>query len=239
MTTQVIQSPVWLARQFTDALGNRLAGGRVYTYVQNNNPTVQQTTYANTTADNTGTLYGDSPNTNPIILNESGMMDTGFFVISGNEYTYVLTDYLGNFLEQYPPRINYLAAYSVTCGNGDSTYTPPGRYNGYATQPCFNAYAGVTGANIGFGSFTTLSNAAHWATPTGIFMDEDGGLVILWPTADIGTISWSSVVITNDSTTVTIPVSISTTIFPTGYFGWLVPPAVSWTIGDTYNVSFL
>jgi hypothetical protein len=83
----LVLSPVWNGQQFLDQNGNLLAGGQIYTYA-GGSFTVQQTTYTDDS--------GDTPNTNPIILNASGNMDTGFWITEGVYYNYQLLDTYGN-----------------------------------------------------------------------------------------------------------------------------------------------
>jgi hypothetical protein len=74
-------SPVWNGTQFLTTEGYPLAGGKIYTYEAGSFDTLK-TTYT----DNTGT----SENTNPIILDSSGRMPTGIWLIPGEFYNLVL-----------------------------------------------------------------------------------------------------------------------------------------------------
>ncbi len=98
---QVILSPTWTGKQFKDSVGNLLANGKLYTYV-NGSFTEQQITYATyqeVYANSETQIWGDAPNSNPIILNASGFMDTGFYLVSGLSYNFAVYDAFGNQIE--------------------------------------------------------------------------------------------------------------------------------------------
>ena len=76
--------PVSLApsprQQYTDANGNPIVGGQLFTYLSNTS------TKAATYTDGSGT----SANTNPIILDDAGRIPNGLFLINGVSYSFVL-----------------------------------------------------------------------------------------------------------------------------------------------------
>lgn len=80
-SSTVLASPQWNGIQFFDKNGNVLAGGQIVTYA-GNSWTVQQTTYADDS--------GETPNTNPIILNINGVQDTGLWLTPDVYYNFQL-----------------------------------------------------------------------------------------------------------------------------------------------------
>ena len=89
MTTLAL-SPIWNGTQFFDANGNVLSGGQIYSYMAGSN-SVQQTTYAD------GNQV--TPNTNPIVLNGSGVIPTELWFLPGVVYHLVLTDSDGDIIQ--------------------------------------------------------------------------------------------------------------------------------------------
>lgn len=81
MTTLAL-CPIWNGTQFFDSLGNPLSGGKIFTY-EANSFSVQQTTYT--------TVEGTVENTNPIVLNSSGLINTDIWLTPGLAYNLVLT----------------------------------------------------------------------------------------------------------------------------------------------------
>lgn len=96
----IVQSPIWFAKQFFDVNGNTLAGGQLFTYLRGSN-TIQQTTWS----DNGITLGVASPNTNPITLDESGILRPGLWIDDTLNYTFIVIDSNGNTIQSidYPP----------------------------------------------------------------------------------------------------------------------------------------
>jgi hypothetical protein len=83
MSVSVTLSPVFNGQQFFDANGSPLSGGFIYTY-QAGSFSSLQTTYSD--------VNGTIPNTNPIVLDSSGRIDTEIWLITGNAYNLALTD---------------------------------------------------------------------------------------------------------------------------------------------------
>lgn len=80
MSTIVGLTPVWQQAQFFDDTGYPLTNGQVWTYANNVDETVPSWT------DKTGTVH----NTNPIILDSSGRMQTEIWLRAGDFYCLVL-----------------------------------------------------------------------------------------------------------------------------------------------------
>ena len=79
---QVSISPVFNGAQFFDNDGLPLSGGKLFQY-EAGSMSVQQTTYADDT--------GNTPNSNPIVLDSSGRMPTDLWLEDGLAYNFVLT----------------------------------------------------------------------------------------------------------------------------------------------------
>lgn len=76
-------SPVWNGTQFFDNNGKPLNGGRIYIY-QANSFSIQLATYSES--------KGVVANTNPIILNSSGRLNTEIWLDDSKIYNFLLTD---------------------------------------------------------------------------------------------------------------------------------------------------
>jgi len=78
---QVSLSPVFNETQYFDENGFPLANGQIYTYEGG----------GSTPAETYTSIYGDTANPNPIVLDASGRSPTAIWLINGNEYNFVLT----------------------------------------------------------------------------------------------------------------------------------------------------
>lgn len=133
------------------------------------------------------------------------------------------------------PTSSIVAQYTVLAGNGDSTYTPPGRYNGYATALANTEYAGVTGNSQAYG--TLISKSGNLGTPAMLTSDADGGMVFLWPLGS--SISWTSVVVSSDNGPVTLQLSDANFTVLLNFEGvYYTSPHIAWTVGSTYTLTF-
>lgn len=89
MATIVGLSPVWATQQFFRDDGTPFNDGRIYTYINVSNE--QYPTWADST--------GEVANTNPIVLDSSGRMQTEMWLQAGNLYALVLRENDGELLE--------------------------------------------------------------------------------------------------------------------------------------------
>ena len=87
--TAVTLSPIYNAYQGFDPNGVPLAGGQLFTY-EAGSFSILQTTYSD--------FAGAIPNSNPIILDSSGRIDTEIWLDSSLQYNFVLEDSSGNTL---------------------------------------------------------------------------------------------------------------------------------------------
>lgn len=79
--TTVLLSPIWVATQFFDDSGTPLSNGQIVTYAAGSF-TTQLETYT--------TAAGDVQNSNPIILDSEGRINTAIWLIDGAAYQFVL-----------------------------------------------------------------------------------------------------------------------------------------------------
>lgn len=110
MAAIVALSPVWIQAQYLDNAGLPLSGGRLLTY--NANGDVEQITYT----DSSGTVQ----NTNPIILDSSGRLQTGLWLVAGHVYSFVLQDQHNNELA----RVGQVSTVLLNAGS-NITLDPP------------------------------------------------------------------------------------------------------------------
>lgn len=103
--------PVWIQAQYLDNSGMPLAFGEIWTFVTQYNETVE------TYTDSTGTVE----NSNPIILDSSGRLQTGIWLKAGTSYRLVLRDSNGNYLSE----CNDVAVLALQAGP-NITLDPPG-----------------------------------------------------------------------------------------------------------------
>lgn len=81
MAVSVVLSPIGgSGQQFTDANGNPLAGGKLYSYAAGT--TAPLATYTS--------IAGDVANTNPIILDSAGRAPSGVWIAYGSAYKFIL-----------------------------------------------------------------------------------------------------------------------------------------------------
>lgn len=90
MAVEVGLSPIYNLPFFTDVNGDPLAGGTIGTYIPGS-VTTEQVTYT--------TSAGDVENTNPIVLDSSGRLNTTIWLEYGLPYNLVLRDSLGNVVD--------------------------------------------------------------------------------------------------------------------------------------------
>jgi len=102
MTTPTFLSPVFTGQQFFDNNGNILAGGQIYQY-EGGSYTVEQTTYQ-------GSNTGTSTNTNPIILDINGRMDTEMWLQEGLYYNFKVLDINNNLIMEVPNVVGAVAS---------------------------------------------------------------------------------------------------------------------------------
>lgn len=151
-------------RQFVDALGAPLAGGKVYTYITGT--TTPKTTYTDAT--------GDTAHPNPIILGSNGVMDIWLDVDAA--YRLVIKDssgtQVGNDIDDVVPITSLATAiggsdiditgYSIiTTSNGDINLSP----NGTGKVVISNAYKlpSVDGS-YGQQMLTNGAGVLYWGT---------------------------------------------------------------------------
>lgn len=143
--------------------------------------------------------------------------------------------------------MSILAQYTVTCGNGDSSYTPPGRFNGYGTAAANIAINAITGSGVAFGSIVTNSDAAAFGTPAAMWVDDDatpnGGLMFMWPA--IADSVWDHIEVESDVGTIYVTsANIAYATSLGGFQGWynngvkVISGGVAWTVGSSYTVTF-
>lgn len=99
-------SPIWNGQQFFDDNGDPLSGGKIFQY-EAGSFSVQRTTYS----DAAGTVA----NTNPIVLDSSGRINTELYLENGLAYNLVLTLPNGTTVKAYVD--NVIGVQSTAGGN--------------------------------------------------------------------------------------------------------------------------
>ena len=108
-------SPIYNDPQFFNTDGTPLNGGFIYTY-QAGSDSVLQTTYSD--------YAGSVPNSNPIVLDASGYLNTTIWLIDGDSYNLVLTDANNVPLRNVDNITGVQAAGGSTSGNAISVWNP-------------------------------------------------------------------------------------------------------------------
>jgi hypothetical protein len=82
--------PIWVGQRFANANNILLAGGGIYTYMAGSFSSLQ-TSYSDSA--------GSVPNSNPILLDASGLITAAIWLIQGQAYNMVLKDANGNIID--------------------------------------------------------------------------------------------------------------------------------------------
>lgn len=117
--------PVWVQAQYFNDVGEPLAGGKLYTYY--NEGDTPQTSFTDST--------GSIPNTNPIILDSAGRLQTAIWLSAGFYYSLVLHDAEGTEIA----RVKDVSASLLIAGD-NITLDPP---SGIGPQVTVNAKGAV------------------------------------------------------------------------------------------------
>ena len=193
-------------QQFLDNSGNPLTGGLLYTYAAG--PTTPQTTYT--------TAVGTTPNSNPIVMDAAGRLESEVWLTGEVAYKFILRDSAGGLLGTYDDiyGINDVSATGVPWAEVTATPTTLAGYgitNGLTTAVAASTYAPI--ASPTFTGTVTIPDSA--AAPfTAGYLDVPQSLktanhqLVL---ADRG----KSVVMNGASLTLTVPAN-GTVAFPIG-----------------------
>jgi hypothetical protein len=193
-------------QQFLDNSGNPLTGGLLYTYAAGT--TTPQTTYT--------TAVGTTPNSNPIVMDAAGRLESEVWLTGEVAYKFILRDSAGGLLGTYDDiyGINDVSATGVPWSEITATPTTLAGYgitNGLSTTVAAATYAPIN--NAGLTGTTTIQDAAA-ASHTAGYLDVPQSLktanhqLVL---ADRG----KSVVMNGSSLTLTVPAN-SAVAFPIG-----------------------
>lgn len=240
-TVPTYLSPVWNGTQFFDNNGNLLAGGQIYQY-EAGSFTVEQVTY-------TGDTNQTTPNTNPIILDANGRIDTEIWLQEGLYYNLVLEDVNGNILVSLDNIIgsesssipqNPSAATAVTVWNQSSTpsYISGTQFlisgNVVTDYAIGNRVQFVNGTNTyGYGTVSAVSYSAPYTyitiIPDSLSIGSNltkvywSSLVVYanGATIDAGAVSWTSALTYSNAATVGGQI----TLLETSVSGILTPRA--------------
>lgn len=109
MTTSVALSPVWNGQQFFDNEGKPLAGGKIFTY-EGSSWTVQKATFTSSA--------GDVMNSNPLVLDSSGRVQTSIWLTAGVTYNFVLTNSQDTAITSVGDVTGTAAATGTSAGSG-------------------------------------------------------------------------------------------------------------------------
>jgi hypothetical protein len=193
-------------QQFLDNSGNPLTGGLLYTYAAGT--TTPQTTYT--------TAVGTTPNSNPIVMDAAGRLESEVWLTGEVAYKFILRDSAGGLLGTYDDiyGINDVSATGVPWSEITATPTTLAGYgitNGLSTTVAASTYAPIN--NAALTGTTTIQDAAA-ASHTAGYLDVPQSLktanhqLVL---ADRG----KSVVMNGSSLTLTVPAN-SAVAFPIG-----------------------
>ena len=193
-------------QQFLDNSGNPLTGGLLYTYAAGT--TTPQTTYT--------TAVGTTPNSNPIVMDAAGRLESEVWLTGAVAYKFILRDSAGGLIGTYDDiyGINDVSATGVPWSEITATPTTLAGYgitNGLSTTVAASTYAPI--ASPTFTGTVTIPDSA--AAPfTAGYLDVPQSLktanhqLVL---ADRG----KSVVMNGTSLTLTVPAN-GTVAFPIG-----------------------
>ena len=193
-------------QQFLDNSGNPLTGGLLYTYAAGT--TTPQTTYT--------TSLGTTPNTNPIVMDAAGRLESEVWLTGEVAYKFVLRDSAGGLLGTYDDLygINDVSATGVPWSEitGEpTTLAGYGITDALSAATAATTYAPIN--NAALTGTTTIQDAAA-ASHTAGYLDVPQSLktanhqLVL---ADRG----KSVVMNGSSLTLTVPAN-SAVAFPIG-----------------------
>lgn len=193
-------------QQFLDNSGNPLTGGLLYTYAAGT--TTPQTTYT--------TAVGTTPNSNPIVMDAAGRLESEVWLTGAVAYKFILRDSAGGLIGTYDDiyGINDVSATGVPWSEITATPTTLAGYgitNGLSTTVAASTYAPIN--NAALTGTTTIQDAAA-ASHTAGYLDVPQSLktanhqLVL---ADRG----KSVVMNGTSLTLTVPAN-SAVAFPIG-----------------------
>ena len=193
-------------QQFLDNSGNPLTGGLLYTYAAGT--TTPQTTYT--------TAVGTTPNSNPIVMDAAGRLESEVWLTGEVAYKFILRDSAGGLLGTYDDiyGINDVSATGVPWSEITATPTTLAGYgitNGLSIPAAAATYAPIN--NAALTGTTTIQDAAA-ASFTAGYLDVPQSLktanyqLVL---ADRG----KSVVMNGSSLTLTVPAN-GTVAFPIG-----------------------
>lgn len=214
-------APVWQQAQFFDNNGNPLVNGKIWTYIDNVDETIPSWT------DKTGTVL----NTNPIILDSAGRIQTEIWIRTGEFYCFVLQDNTGTELS----RVRDVTVVKIVAGN-NVTIDPP---SGFSPTITINA-AGSVGNPLGRGQTFIFSGANQ----PGLYLTSSGGnfssfdfqnnTVIVGPTD----VSVSPTGLFNFHTPGTYTISITTKISCITASAWPMHETVCGVIFGATNKSY-
>ena len=193
-------------QQFLDNSGNPLTGGLLYTYTAGT--TTPATTYT--------TAVGTTPNSNPIVMDAAGRLESEVWLSNAVAYKFILRDSAGALLGTYDDiyGINDVSATGVPWSEITATPTTLAGYgitNGLSTTVAAATYAPIN--NAALTGTTTIQDAAA-ASHTAGYLDVPQSLktanhqLVL---ADRG----KSVVMNGSSLTLTVPANAAVA-FPIG-----------------------
>ena len=193
-------------QQFLDNSGNPLTGGLLYTYAAGT--TTPETTYT--------TAVGTTPNSNPIVMDAAGRLESEVWLTGAVAYKFILRDSAGGLIGTYDDiyGINDVSATGVPWSEITATPTTLAGYgitNGLSTTVAAATYAPIN--NAALTGTTTIQDAAA-ASHTAGYLDVPQSLktanyqLVL---ADRG----KSVVMNGASLTLTVPAN-GTVAFPIG-----------------------
>ena len=193
-------------QQFLDNSGNPLTGGLLYTYAAGT------TTLTNTYTSSSGV----TPNSNPIIMDAAGRLESEVWLTGEVAYKFVLRDSAGGLLGTYDDiyGINDVSATGVPWSEITATPTTLAGYgitNGLSTTVAASTYAPI--ANAALTGTTTIQDAAA-ASHTAGYLDVPQSLKVAnyqLALVDRG----KSVVMNGSSLTLTVPAN-SSVAFPIG-----------------------
>jgi hypothetical protein len=193
-------------QQFLDNSGNPLTGGLLYTYAAGT--TTPTNTYT--------TAAGTTPNSNPIVMDAAGRLESEVWLTGEVAYKMILRDSAGGLIGTYDDiyGINDVSATGVPWAEITDTPTTLAGYgitDGLSTTTAASTYAPIN--NAGLTGTTTIQDAAA-ASHTAGYLDVPQSLktanhqLVL---ADRG----KSVVMSGTSLTLTVPANASVA-FPIG-----------------------